>query len=283
MYALMPACFMLCLLVRPGIGTRVDFLDVGQGDGIFINDASDHSLMIDGGSTSEKRVGEYVILPFLKYNGVRDIDYWILTHADEDHISGLKDVIEDGYRIQNILISKASKDDEGFSELIRQSKECGINIVYVQAGDSLALDGGKMICLSPKATYKTDDRNELSQVWGWFGDDGMDYLFTGDVGADTEKTLIKEYKLDGIDILTVAHHGSKYSSPDEYIEEISPKISIISCAQKNKYGHPHKETLDRLEQAGSYVLKTFEEGQISIIKRRGRWRVTRKRADNSFG
>lgn len=264
------AALTFCLFFPEKEMLRVDFLDVGQGDGICISDGAGTHIFIDGGSSSESRVGTYRILPFLKYHRIRKIDAWIVTHGDEDHTSGLLEVLESGYPVSYLVLAEAMPRDDKWQMLVSTAKEAGTELVYVSAEDELKLENAKMQCLYPLQNESGEDANGLSQVWS-LRSDGMSVLLTGDIGAEQEKLLLGRRALDDFAVLKAAHHGSKNSSCEEFLAEIRPDITIISCGENNRYGHPHPETLDRLEAAGSRICQTWEKGQITLYEKSDEW------------
>ncbi|MCC8081156.1 MAG: ComEC/Rec2 family competence protein, partial [Lachnospiraceae bacterium] len=180
----LPVILLICILFLPKReGCRVDFLDVGQGDGIYLSDGDGMHVMIDGGSSSENEVGAYRIEPFLKYHAVKKIDVWILTHGDADHYSGLLELLEDGYPVGYLLLAKSMPEDETRETLIEAAKANGTEVVFVETGDSIRLEDAEMTCLYPSSEDTGDDTNALSQVWV-FKKDGMSMLFTGDIGEE---------------------------------------------------------------------------------------------------
>lgn len=251
---------------------QVSFLDVGQGDGIYISDGDGSHIMIDGGSTSESEVGNYRIEPFLKYHGVERIDAWIVTHGDEDHCSGVLELLQAGYDVQYLLLAEMIPHDEAWAALVDAAEKNNTKVVYVSAGDSLNLTNCNMDCLFPSGEDYSEDANALSQVWSLKTED-MSVLFTGDIGSGQEKVLLERKLLDDYDVLKVPHHGSKYSSCKAFLEMVSPEYAIISCGENNRYGHPHAETLERLEQSGRDVLQTQYTGQITLLEKRGTWHI----------
>lgn len=247
-------------------GTEVDFLDVGQGDGIFLQSEKGNGVFIDGGSTDVGKVGTYRILPFLKCRGMKEISLWFVSHTDEDHISGLKEILEEGYPVRNIVLAEGIVKDEAWSNLVELAEKNGSNIYYLKAGESITLDEMHFTVLYP---WKEGiDRNECSMVL-LAELEGMTGLFSGDIGEDQELELVnnKEFQKlmkKPIDFYKVAHHGSKESNSLEFLETISPELAVVSCGENNSYGHPHKETLERLEKMGSRILCTMESGQITV-------------------
>ncbi len=266
------AALLVCLLFPKKARVRVDFLDVGQGDGICISDGAGTHVFIDGGSSSESGIGTYRILPFLKYNRIRQIDAWIVTHGDEDHISGLLEVLESGYPVSCLVLAEAMPRDDKWETLVSTAKDAGTEAVYVSAGDELNLTDAKMRCIFPLQDETGEDANGLSQVWSFRSGD-MSVLLTGDIGTEQEQLLLERKEAEDIVVLKAAHHGSKNSSCEEFLAKISPDITIISCGEKNRYGHPHPETLARLEAVKSRICQTWEKGQITLYEKSGEWRL----------
>lgn len=255
----------LMFVLPPSKQSQISFLDVGQGDGIYINSGSGAHYFVDGGSSSQKEVGRYTILPFLKYHRVRHIDVWFVSHADTDHISGLLEALERGYRIESIVLSDNAPEDKNLLALVEVAKENHTDIVKVSNGTVIEDGNCRMVCYTPDETNGTD-RNQMSLVClvEFALDDIFDILLTGDITSEQEAWLLTQPGISEIDILKSAHHGSKYSNGKMFLEEIRPEVTVISCGENNMYGHPHKETLDRLADVGSEVLLTMELGEITI-------------------
>ncbi len=272
MIFVLPVIWLVCILFIHGKeNCRVDFLDVAQGDGIYLTDGEGTHVMIDGGSSSESSVGEYRIEPFLKYHRVQIVDAWILTHSDSDHYSGLLELLEDGYPVEYLLLAKSLPRDETWKELTEAAEDNGTEVVYVETGDGIRLSGCEMTCLYPSSEDTSDDTNALSQVWK-FQCNGLSVLFTGDIGEEQEQLLVARGLLTDINVLKVAHHGSKYSSCEEFLKAVSPEYAVISSGEGNRYGHPHAETIERLELSGCEILQTQDSGQITFYYEKEKWR-----------
>lgn len=275
-------------------GLTVTMLDVGQGDGIYIKSSRGTTYLIDGGSGNVSKVGKNRIQPFLLYHGVDRIDYAIVTHCDQDHISGLVELMEGSrIKIKNLVLPLISIDEE-IRELFRSNREVhkgreifvteidkyavaylelearahqyGIPVLYISKGDMI--QEGELIfrCHHPAEGFLYSSANSYSTVLSvTYGN--FDMLLTGDLEQGGEELLMEEMRrgeLGDMDILKVAHHGSKYSTSDRFLETIQPELSLISCGKNNFYGHPHEELLDRLDDVGSEVVKTYESGAITI-------------------
>lgn len=267
----------LVLLVRMQPGMEITFLDVGQGDCIFIRSETGKSYLIDGGSTSKTKVGEYQITPFLKSRGVSSLDAVFITHGDKDHYSGIEELLEntkaDRIRIKRLVLPITESGWES------QAEQQGIEVVYIKSGDFITDGKLKLECLNPSAStaetggtsdvagLESEDKNEQSIVlYLTYGD--FTALFTGDVTGEPEQAVSEamKQKLAGkrLSVLKVAHHGSMYSTDEEFLRNVKPIISVISCGKKNSYGHPHEELLERLENAESRVVITKDYGAITM-------------------
>lgn len=254
---------------------KITMVDVGQGDGIWIESPDGNHYLIDGGSTSKKQLAKYTLLPYLKYTNTDRIDMIFLTHLDSDHISGVIELInpENGdsqIEVGGITISEAAIEDDALIELQVLCKENGIPLKYASTGDSLRDGDMYLQVYHPDSDYVTDNRNAYSLVMG-LDYQGFHALFTGDVEADGEKIVSELWPEDNTcHLYKAAHHGSNSSNTELLLETISPQLTIISCGLDNSYGHPHKETLERLEAVGSKVIRTDESGAIMLRVRDGK-------------
>lgn len=265
----------LVLSLRFRNSSEVTFLDVGQGDCIYVQNRQGNHYLIDGGSTSVSRVGKYRIFPFLKYKGAGEIEAVIVTHPDEDHISGILDLLaygrEEGIKVKTLGLPKIESmlQDAAYKELENIAQRNGTEVFYLQAGDVLADGEMYFTCLNPKEDIFYREANEYSVVLEMREQD-FSILFTGDAEGIGEAVLLEEYRQEDskqrITVLKAAHHGSKYSTSVEMLTTINPEITVISCGKNNIYGHPHKETLERLERIGSRIFTTAQYGAITIRK-----------------
>jgi competence protein ComEC len=241
---------------------EVSFFDVGQGDAIFIETPSQHQILIDGGPGSvilEKLADS---LPFWD----RTIDLIILTHPEYDHLAGLIEVLK-GYKVENILWTGVLRGTAEYKEWQRLISDEEAEIFIAKAGQQVK-DGKVFLnILYPFENLEGqefENSNNTSIVTKLiFGENS--FLFTGDAYKSVEKKLMgKEVDLAS-DVLKVGHHGSKTSSSEEFISEVSPEVAIISAGKENPYHHPHQETLDALEKYGIKILRTDKDGDIQII------------------
>lgn len=247
----------------------VVFLDVGQGDGTYLQSENGIQMFIDGGSTDVKGVGEYRILPFLKYNGVRLVDYWFVSHYDADHVSGLFEVIASGYEIRHLILPGERRENENYQKLMELAEAYGILYSYMKQGDVLYLGEERMSCLLAKREA-AEDENSASLILYY---EGMvfDGLFMGDAGMDEEAealALMEDDREAGAVLLKAGHHGSDSSNSIEWLDYWRPSYAVISCAKQNSYGHPGEAAVERMKASGSSILYTMESGQISVGSRK---------------
>lgn len=251
------------LLWNPAKGLEIDVLSVGQGDGIFLQTETGCHLFIDGGSSDVKNVGKYRILPFLKAKGIKEIDYWLITHTDTDHISGLVELLEEGYSIGTLVFSAEIEQEEAYQNLCALAKHNGTNVMFLKQGDCMHFGEGKLTCLFPDADYGAADKNAMSLVVS-YEEGEFSGIFTGDIDTSSEQRLLESGLLSEITFYKAAHHGSKYSNSEDFLEILHPEICVISCGKNNSYGHPHVEAVERLEEVGGEIFYTMESGQIMV-------------------
>ena len=194
-------------------------LDVGQGDCLFWELPDGTTFLSDGGSTSVSDVGNYRIVPFLKARGVHKIDYLLISHMDQDHINGIKEVLEDGsIQVEQALLPGLQRKDDAYLEMEALLENANVEKLCLNSGDLAARGDYSMRCLWPPVEGQTDDRNKMSLVmeveYGAFR-----MLLTGDIDEQAERQLAATGQLETVDILKVAHHGSRYSSSSEFLAQ----------------------------------------------------------------
>lgn len=331
---LMMAGAVLILLVRPAGRLEITFLDVGQGDCIYVELPGKEKFLVDGGSSSVGSVGKYRILPFLKAKGVRYLEAVFVTHPDEDHCNGIQELLsqgkQQGIRVGCLIlpdIGEGSKG-QGYRELEKAASEAGISLQYISRGQYIQEKDTLLECLYPVSGFESTDANAYSIVLR-FTSGSFTALLTGDLEGSGEQALLEELSARreisenqgtgsmavgpadnmagsmtdnmaggpadnmtgsladnmkdsltgnmagsltdnmaggpaGITLLKVAHHGSKYSTSEEFLQMIDPAIAVISCGKNNRYGHPHEETLERLSEADISWFCTKDYGAITV-------------------
>ena len=229
---------------------QVSFINVGQGDCSLIKTSENCDILIDaGGEDNDYSTGTKIVKPYLIKNGVYDIEYAIASHGHTDHINGIIGLIDE-FKIEKIIVPYGFGLTDSAKELILKAEENDIEILYMKHGDVLKInDEMKLEAIMPDEkiiTYTTqDDENDRSLLLKFtYGD--TSFMFTGDLTSVGEAYAVSYYKemLDA-DVLKIAHHGSKHSTTEEFLEAVSPKYAYIPVG-KNMYGHPSDKTLKNL-------------------------------------
>lgn len=267
----------LLLAGYPAHNLQITFLDVGQGDGICMELPDGRVYLMDGGSSDVSKVGNYRLVPFLKAKGIRKIDAVFLSHGDTDHINGIAELLEEKQISIDCVCLPAGAEQEEFAEIKDLARMRNISVRTIQAGDFWENNGTKFWCLNPADV--TESGNAASVVlYMEYQDFSM--LLTGDLEGEGEKSvaaLLRTNAITGISVLKVAHHGSKNSTKEEFLRQCSPAVAVISCGERNTYGHPHKETLERLNDMGTAVYRTDCSGAVQITVAGNRMKVTEYR------
>ena len=254
---------------------RVTFLDVGQGDSAVIETPSGKVVVIDGGgipsdpSASEAGVdpGTRIVVPFLRSRGISTIDLLIATHPDDDHVQGLLAVTE-RLAVRTVLDSGLpAAPNSSMSQLRAAWKARGITVHTARRGQSFDLGTGvRLEILHPAdplitGTHSDDNNNAIVArlVYG-----KARILFTADAEQDAEESLLKSGLDLSADVLKVGHHGSRGSTSERFLRAVNPTIAILSCGRQNRFGHPHKETLDRLKKYNNQIFRTDQDGAIFL-------------------
>lgn len=257
---------LLFFLTKHPLEQEVTVINVGQGDSIFLRDLRGQTLLIDVGGRVEFGISEpwrqrqtssnasRTVIPYLRSRGVGRIDQLVLTHTDADHIGDLEEVAE-AFAIGEILVSQGSLTDEAF---VARLKALKVRVRVLTAGDSLAIMGSRLQVLYP---WETGDggNNDSLVLYGRLLD--KTFLFTGDL-EEGEIDLVQRYPDLPVDVLKAGHHGSKGSSYPEFLGHIGADVALVSAGLKNRYQHPHQETLERFEEAAMTVYRTDLDGAI---------------------
>ena len=229
----------------------VYFIDVGQADAIYLKDGNSN-MMIDAGNNADGQL----LVKYLQSLGVQEFKYVVGTHAHEDHIGGMDDIINN-FKINNFYMPDAISTSKTFEDVLDALDSKKVTFQTPKIGDKFMLENANFEVLS--IGTDTSDLNDTSLVLK------MTYnttcvLFMGDASSNVEKNLLD--KDINCQVLKVGHHGSRYSSSDEFIKKVSPTYGIIMVGKDNKYGHPTKKTLDILEKYQVNIHRTDEEGTI---------------------
>ena len=278
------AISIVCISIRSYPKLEIDVLSVGQGACNIIYGKNIPTIMIDNGSLDRKKVFKYTVEPFLLSKGISEVDQIYITHPDADHVSGIEEMLEDGSEIGVGHVFMSINDDKMHSMV---DIKCGADRYHViNRGSAVDTNGIRIECISPVnkglLSWDSADGNDESLVLKIsHKESGYKALFTGDISAETEERIIssKSYsdEIKSVDFMTVAHHGSRFSSCDRFLSVANPKVCTISAGKNNSYGHPHKETLERLEKnlPEAKVVRTDESGQIKVKVDRGKVQINR--------
>ena len=229
----------------------VYFIDVGQADAIYIKDGNSN-MMIDAGNNADGKL----LVKYLQSLNVNNFKYVVGTHAHEDHIGGMDDIINN-FKIDNFYMPEAISTSKTFEDVLDALDKNKVTFQTPKIGDKFALENTNFEVLS--IGNDTSDLNDTSLVLK------MSYnntcvLFMGDASSNVEKNLLNK-DID-CQVLKVGHHGSRYSSSDEFIKKVNPTYGIIMVGKDNKYGHPTKKALDILNKYKVTIHRTDEEGTI---------------------
>jgi len=239
----------------------VAFLDVGQGDSIFIETPKGAQVLIDAGR-DRKVLRELVkFMPFFD----RSIDVVIATHPDEDHIGGLPDILK-RFNVGVFIESGVDKNTGAYNTIQKLLKEKEIETVIADREIKIVLDGNILLdFLFPKIDASEFSSNTASVITQLIYRE-HEFLMTGDSPKSIEKYLVKKYgdELQS-DVLKIGHHGSKTSSAEIFVKSVAPTYAVVSAGEDNRYGHPHKEVLDIFERESIEIFSTAVDGNIIFI------------------
>jgi competence protein ComEC len=234
--------------------------DVGQGDATFIKTPNGKNILIDAGVWSPgSNSGSQVLLPYFKENNIQKLDAVFLSHPHADHIGGIVDLIRE-IEIDTIYNSGFEYESNLYHNYIKLAKSSKIPVVSLKAGAQINLDKSLLIlALGPEKGKFNNDPNQHSLVLNLiYGEN--EFLFTGDAGEDQERRLVENYEnLLDTDFLKVGHHGSKTSSELFFLRKVTPEIAVVSVAERNRFGHPNPEAVERLESTRSKIYYTSKE------------------------
>ncbi|MBC2128631.1 DNA internalization-related competence protein ComEC/Rec2 [Listeria marthii] len=258
---------MLCYISSFNFIGKVSFVDVGQGDSILIQlPYNKGNYLIDTGGQlpfekedwAKKRkpftIGESTLTPVLKSKGISSLDKVIITHSDADHMEGLDDLAKN-ISIKELIFAQGAENKAIMKEALDAMPQVKQTIIL--AGANWQVGENRFECLYPTqaGVGGNDDSIVLKAIL-----DNKVWLFTGDIEANGEQKLLDQPVK--ADILKVGHHGSKTSTSKEFMQQVQPTFAIISCGVKNRFGHPHAETLKTLEAAETMILRTDLQGEI---------------------
>jgi competence protein ComEC len=258
---------------------QITFIDVGQGDSIFIRSPLGRGMLIDaGGELSPGRnAGAEKVVPFLKSRGVRKLDYLVISHPHPDHTAGLAAVMK-AFPVGELLDAGAPASQPEIRQARRAARKQGGVYRKLAAGDRLDLGNGvKLEVLAPPPGKLPDAANDSSLVLKLtYGD--VSVLLPGDAETEQEKWLVAHCadKLAS-DLLKSPHHGSATSAYAPFLERVKPAAVVISCAMVNEFGHPHAQTLAKYKKSSYKVYRTDYNGDVTVTTDGSRYKIEGER------
>lgn len=250
---------------------QIHFLDVGQADSILITN-NNHSMLIDAGNNED---GPLLVKYIKEELNISKLDYVVGTHPHEDHIGGLDDIINN-IEVQEVYLPEAMTTTKTFEDVLDAIANKNLSLTVPTIGETFKLGEAEFEVIYTGTSTK--DLNEASIILKMiFGN--HTYLFTGDTIEEVEKTILSENI--NVDVLKVAHHGSKYSSCQEFLDVATPDYAIISAGEGNSYGHPEEETLNRLKQFTNKIYVTKDLGTIILTSNGSTIEIETKQTDTN--
>lgn len=248
--------------------TTVAVMDVGQGMSIVVLAPDGTSMVVDAGRSGDRI--ENIVIPYLRENGVTEIDYLVMTHPDQDHIGGMPRLL-DQMPVRNFVDPAIPTTNQTYGHTLERVLEYDVNPILARAGNSLDLGPGiSADILWPREPFlidegepTTNDNSTVIQVT--MGD--VSFLITGDIEAAAEGIIVESMTNDELqsDVLIVAHHGSNSSSTAEFLDTVSPSVAVIPVGLDNQYDHPHDEVMQRLRFRGITIHRTDLDGTVELL------------------
>jgi competence protein ComEC len=241
---------------KPQPDFQVHFLDVGQGDSILVFFPDGKTMLVDGG---KREMGKTVV-QYLKDQGVSTLDLVVATHPDADHLGGLLEVL-DKIKVKAVLDNGVSHTTETYSDYLRLLRDKNIPVSIAKEGQLLDLD--KRVKVEVLNSGGANEESNEASIVLKLSMCTIDFLLTGDAEAKQEAEMVQTYNMEA-EILKVGHHGSSSSTSTVLLDEVKPKVAILSYGLNNSYGHPHKEVMNRLNQWGTNMYSTAQSGSIVV-------------------
>lgn len=239
------------------------FLDVGQGDSQLVELPGGIHVLIDGGPSGSALLRNLAaVLPQQK----KYIDVVVMTHPELDHFAGFIDMLKN-YEVGAFISTGRTRDNAAYSELVDQLELHRVKHVQLREGGSITYGAATFSALGPSPQDAVSKELNDSSLVLLLRTPDFSALYTGDIGEDVESELTQKYNID-VDLLKVAHHGSKFSSSAGFLKEASPQISVIGVG-KNSYGHPTAQAMSRLERFSEQIFRTDQDGIIKIVFENG--------------
>lgn len=236
---------------------RVHIIDVGQGDGIWI-DTGNENIVIDAGNKGQGKT----MIAYLEQHGVKELDAIISTHPDADHVGGLADVINH-FPVKAVYAPRVTHTTQAYKEFLEAVKKQQLSIKVAKQGVTInsTVAGVNMTFIGPTKDYAKNDLNDWSAVLE-LTHGQKKFLLTGDAETPAEKDMLAAGVVEAVDVLKVSHHGANEASTSDYLTAVKPQYAVISVGEGNRYNHPTASALERLKASGAKILRTDEHGSI---------------------
>ncbi len=243
--------------VVPDEGTiNVHFIDVGQADCILFM-TEDGNMIIDAGTNSS----EDELKLYLDNLGITSFKYAVFTHFHEDHIGGA-DLIMNNYDVENVILPDAVATTVTYEKLMDAIEKSDAKVTVAVPGETFYIGALQNTILAPNSAHEDNANNTSVVLKTEYGN--TSFMLTGDAEVESEEEILEKFGADALkcDLLKMGHHGSSTSTSDEFLKAVSPSIAVISCGVDNSYGHPHAETLEKLNNAGIKYYRTDLLGSV---------------------
>ena len=243
------------------------FIDVGQGDAIFVRFPRGATLLVDAGglaASSSFDIGDRVVAPVLRAAGVRRLDVVALTHGDPDHIGGAASVLRE-FRPREVWEGIPVPRFEPMRALHDQAQQLGLRWVRVRVGDRVFFDDVEVVARHPpiadweRQKVRNDDSIVLEVRWR-----DVSMLLTGDIGKAVEHQVTGAMPPAPLRVVKVPHHGSLTSSTPDFVRAAAPRVAIVSAGRSNHFGHPAPDVLERYRRAGAAIFRTDRDGAVTV-------------------
>lgn len=261
-----------CTFINIDGKLKIYFIDVGQGDSMLVKTVGGKNILIDGGGSKDPDydIGEKILVPYLLDRRIKTLDYVIISHFDEDHATGVAQILGK-IDVSSIILTRQLEENDIYRHILSIAKEKKIKLIYVKEGDVLKIGGIKISIIHPENKLMINNPMNNNSIVCKVEYNSFSMLLTGDIEMEAEELILRKNINLKADVLKVAHHGSKTSTTGEFLKAINPKVALIGVGKNNNFGHPSNEVIQRLKENGTRIYRTDENGEISItVNKKGR-------------
>ena len=262
----------VCAFINIDGKLKIYFIDVGQGDSMLVKTVRGKNILIDGGGSKDPDydIGEKILVPYLLDRRIKTLDYVIISHFDEDHATGVAQILGK-IDVSSIILTRQLEENDIYRHILSIAKEKKIKLIYVKEGDVLKIGGIKISIIHPENKLMINNPMNNNSIVCKVEYNSFSMLLTGDIEMEAEELILRKNINLKADVLKVAHHGSKTSTTGEFLKAINPKVALIGVGKNNNFGHPSNEVIQRLKENGTRIYRTDENGEISItVNKKGR-------------